>query len=134
MIGGLVGVVVLLIGLSLESGQAEDAAKGKLPLEKTFRTLQLDRFPPVVRQQVEQLRRGTFVDEAINVVAVGRPGIYIGGRMAFVRHGGVAGPEGRVDAYVPRALGIAVVPDGHEAAIGAAGVGRRLVPFAALQQ
>jgi DNA replication protein DnaC len=45
-----------------------------LPLEKTFRTLQLDRFPPLVRQQVEQLRRGAFVDEAINVVAVGRPG------------------------------------------------------------
>lgn len=45
-----------------------------LPLEKTFRTLQLDRFPPAIRQQVEHLRAGIFVDEAINVVAVGRPG------------------------------------------------------------
>lgn len=45
-----------------------------LPLEKTFRTLQLDRFPPVVRQQVEHLRRGSFVQDAINVIAVGPPG------------------------------------------------------------
>jgi len=45
-----------------------------LPLEKTFRTLELDCFPPVLRQQVERLRQGAFVDEAINVVAVGKPG------------------------------------------------------------
>ena len=46
----------------------------RLPLEKTFRTLQLDRFPPAIRQQVEQLRRGTFVHDAVNVIAVGPPG------------------------------------------------------------
>lgn len=45
-----------------------------LPLEKTFRTLQLDRFLPVVQQQVERLRSGAFVGEAINVLAVGKPG------------------------------------------------------------
>ncbi len=45
-----------------------------LPQEKTFRTLQLERFPLTIRQQVERLRRGTFVEEAVNVVAVGRPG------------------------------------------------------------
>lgn len=45
-----------------------------LPLEKTFRTLQLTRFPLAIQQQVERLRRGTFLDEAVNVVAVGRPG------------------------------------------------------------
>jgi DNA replication protein DnaC len=45
-----------------------------LPPDKTFATLQLDRFPPAIRQQVERLRQGTFVEEAINVVAVGRPG------------------------------------------------------------
>ena len=45
-----------------------------LPLEKTFRTLQLDRFPPAVRPQVEHLRGGAFVGEAVNVIAVGRPG------------------------------------------------------------
>jgi len=45
-----------------------------LPLEKTFRTVQLDRFSAAIRQQVEHLRSGAFVGEAINVVAVGRPG------------------------------------------------------------
>jgi DNA replication protein DnaC len=45
-----------------------------LPHEKTFRTLQLDRFSPALRLQIERLRAGTFVGEAINVVAVGRPG------------------------------------------------------------
>jgi len=45
-----------------------------LPQEKTFRTLRLDRFPLAIQQQVERLRRGTFLEEAVNVVAVGRPG------------------------------------------------------------
>src|ERR1700675_2884875 len=35
-----------------------------LPLEKTFRTFQLDRFPPIVRQQVDGLRNGGFASEA----------------------------------------------------------------------
>ena len=44
-----------------------------LPQEKTFATLALDRFPLAVRQQIERLQSGTFVEEAINVIAVGRP-------------------------------------------------------------
>lgn len=46
-----------------------------LPAEKTFETLHLDRFPLVVQQQVEHLRRGTFVGDAFNIVAVGKPGV-----------------------------------------------------------
>lgn len=46
-----------------------------LPREKTFATLELATFPPLVRQQVERLRRGEFVAQAINVVAVGPPGV-----------------------------------------------------------
>lgn len=45
-----------------------------LPREKTFRTLQLGAFPPLIRQQIERLRSGTFVQQAINVVVVGKPG------------------------------------------------------------
>jgi DNA replication protein DnaC len=45
-----------------------------LPQEKTFRTLQLDRFPALVRQQLEPLRGGAFLEEAVNVLAVGKPG------------------------------------------------------------
>jgi len=49
--------------------------RSELPLEKTFRTLQFDRFAPVIRQQLERLRAGAFLGEAINVVAVGKPGV-----------------------------------------------------------
>jgi DNA replication protein DnaC len=45
-----------------------------LPQEKTFATLALDRFPLPVRQQLERLQSGAFVEEATNVIAVGRPG------------------------------------------------------------
>jgi DNA replication protein DnaC len=45
-----------------------------LPQEKTFRTLQLERFPAVIRQQLEPLRGGAFLEEAVNVLAVGKPG------------------------------------------------------------
>ncbi len=45
-----------------------------LPVEKTFRTLQLARFPPPQRLQIEHLRDGTFVADAMNVIALGRPG------------------------------------------------------------
>ena len=45
-----------------------------LPQEKTFHSLRLERFPAGVRQQVERLRSGAFLHEAVNVVAVGRPG------------------------------------------------------------
>jgi DNA replication protein DnaC len=46
-----------------------------LPPDKTFQTLKLERFPPAIRQQIERLRSGAFVAEAINVVAAGKPGV-----------------------------------------------------------
>jgi DNA replication protein DnaC len=46
-----------------------------LPREKTFRTLQFDRFTPALQLAIERLRAGTFVADAVNVVAVGRPGV-----------------------------------------------------------
>jgi DNA replication protein DnaC len=42
--------------------------------EKTFRSLELNRFDAATRMQIERLRGGNFLTEAINVVAVGRPG------------------------------------------------------------
>jgi DNA replication protein DnaC len=45
-----------------------------LPREKSFGTLQLGAFPPLVRQQIERLHSGAFVQQAINVVVVGKPG------------------------------------------------------------
>jgi len=57
-----------------------------LPSEKTFRTLQLERFPLAIRQQVERLRRGTFLADAVNVVAVGPPGVGKSHLLAAVAH------------------------------------------------
>ncbi len=45
-----------------------------LPAEKTFGNLTLSRFGGPTRAQVERLKSGAFLNEAINVVAVGRPG------------------------------------------------------------
>lgn len=45
-----------------------------LPREKTFETLNLERFPLVARQQIDRLRRGAFLGAFTNVVAVGKPG------------------------------------------------------------
>jgi len=46
-----------------------------LPAEKTFHTLQLDRFPLGIQQHVAHLRSGTFLGDAVNIVAVGTPGV-----------------------------------------------------------
>jgi len=48
--------------------------RSELPREKTFVTLTLTHFPLGVRQQIERLQSGAFVAEAVNVIAVGRPG------------------------------------------------------------
>ena len=46
-----------------------------LPLDKTFATLELTRFPPAIQLQVERLRRGGFLADAVNIVAAGKPGV-----------------------------------------------------------
>ena len=45
-----------------------------LPREKNFETLEITCYPLAIRQQLAQLRRGAFLDDAVNVVAVGQPG------------------------------------------------------------
>lgn len=69
----------------LELARTEQAAKsarrvarlryqsGLLP-GKDFRALDLNRFAPATRMQIERLRDGNFLTEAINVIAIGRPG------------------------------------------------------------
>jgi DNA replication protein DnaC len=46
-----------------------------LPQEKTFRTLNLECFPPALRLQIERLKNGTFLEQAVNVIAIGKPGV-----------------------------------------------------------
>lgn len=61
-------------------------AQSGLPREKTFATFQLDRLPMSVRGQLDRLRSGEFVKEAINVVAVGPPGVGKSHVLAAVAH------------------------------------------------
>lgn len=49
-------------------------ASSALPREKTLAALQLQRFPLVIRQHLERLSSGGFLKDAVNVVAVGKPG------------------------------------------------------------
>jgi DNA replication protein DnaC len=39
-----------------------------------LRTLKLERFDPATRLQIERLRSGSFLKDAANVIALGRPG------------------------------------------------------------
>ena len=57
-----------------------------LPPDKTFRTLQLDRFPPLIREHLERLRSGAFLEDAINVVAAGKPGVGKSHALAAIGH------------------------------------------------
>lgn len=69
----------------LELARIEQAAKVGRRIErlrrqsellpgKTFRGLDLNRFDPATRMQMERLQSGSFLKDAINVVAIGRPG------------------------------------------------------------
>lgn len=46
-----------------------------LPQEKTFRTFELERLSPALQLQLERLKSGAFLEQATNVIAVGRPGV-----------------------------------------------------------
>lgn len=46
----------------------------KLPVGKTLSTLQLTRYPPAMRGQIQELCRGQFLSEASNVCLIGKPG------------------------------------------------------------
>lgn len=46
----------------------------RLPREKTFAQMDLTAFGPALRQQIARLREGEFVQQAVHVIAVGRPG------------------------------------------------------------
>jgi len=57
-----------------------------LPPDKTFRTLQLDRFPSLIREQLERLRGGAFLEDSVNLIAAGKPGISKSHALAAIGH------------------------------------------------
>lgn len=46
-----------------------------LPRDKTFRTFEVAQLAPAIQLQVERLKSGTFLNQSINVIAVGKPGV-----------------------------------------------------------
>jgi len=44
--------------------------RSELPLEKTFRTLRIDRFSLAIRQQIERLRSGAFLTDFFHKIDV----------------------------------------------------------------
>src|SRR5216683_1084298 len=46
-----------------------------LPLEKTFRTFDLKWLSTALQLQIERLKPGAFLEQAVNVVAIGKPGV-----------------------------------------------------------
>jgi DNA replication protein DnaC len=76
----------------LECEQREQRRIGRylsesgLPREKTLRTLRLEVFGPLIRGQIERLRSGAFVQQAVNVVAVGKPGVGKSHILASIGH------------------------------------------------
>lgn len=46
-----------------------------LPQEKTFRTFDVQRLSPALQLHIERLKSGAFLEQATNVIAVGKPGV-----------------------------------------------------------
>jgi DNA replication protein DnaC len=46
-----------------------------LPREKTFRSFDAARLSPGLQLQLERLKSGTFLEQACNVIALGKPGV-----------------------------------------------------------
>ncbi len=61
-------------------------AESGLPREKTLATLHLDRFPAPVRLHLERIRRGDWVDQANNIIAIGPPGTGKSHLLAAIGH------------------------------------------------
>ncbi len=69
----------------LEVVRAEDAAKterrvtrlikqSELPRGKTFLSLEINRFDALTRMRLTELSTGAFLTDAINIIAIGKPG------------------------------------------------------------
>jgi len=71
----------------------------RLPPGKTFATLELGRFPKTLLAQLQELRRGTFLDQAFNVLCFGLPGVGKSHAAAALGHALVE--SGRTVLFLP---------------------------------
>ena len=71
----------------------------KLPTGKTWKTFEHDRTPILLRQQLDRLGEGDFVDRGVNVLAFGMPGTGKTHAMCAIGHRLVE--SGRSVLFVP---------------------------------
>jgi len=57
-----------------------------LPQDKTWRTFEVGWLSPTLRLQLDRLKNGAFLQDAINVIAVGKPGVGKSHAMAAVAY------------------------------------------------
>ncbi len=57
-----------------------------LPAGKTFATFELRQLSPALQLQLERLKSGAFLETAVNVIAVGKPGVGKSHALAAVAH------------------------------------------------
>ena len=89
----------------------------RLPAGKTWETFEHDRVPLALRQQLDELANGSFLDRGVNVLAFGLPGT--GKNPHPVRHRPPAGGVGQAGA-VCSCLPAGPEPAGRQAGPGLA--------------
>ena len=96
-------VISEVLALEEESRHARRVARllraSKLPEGKCFETFDETRLPPSVIRKINDLRRGDFLDEAINILAFGLPGA--GKSHALAALGRVLVAQGRSVLWTP---------------------------------
>ena len=87
---GALATIVEVLGLEEDARHERRVTRlrraSKLPAVKTFATLDENRLPRSVLRQLRELERGDFLDQAVNVLAFGLPGVGKSHALAALGH------------------------------------------------
>lgn len=87
---GALATIVEVLGLEEDARHERRVTRlrraSKLPAAKTFATLDENRLPRPVLRQLRELERGDFLDQAVNVLAFGLPGVGKSHALAALGH------------------------------------------------
>jgi DNA replication protein DnaC len=101
--GGAMTTIIEVLGLEHDARHERRVTRlrraSKLPGGKTFETLDDTRLPQPVLRQLRELEQGHFLDQAINVLAFGLPGVGKSHALAALGHALVQ--RGRAVLWTP---------------------------------